>query len=384
MRFYDRQHRFYAGIDLHSRTMHLCVLDAQGNVVCDINLPCRPDAFLAAIAPFRPDVIVGVECLFAWYWLADLCAQEKIPFVIGHALYMKAIHGGKAKNDRLDANKIARLLRGGNFPLAYVYPKGMRETRDLLRRRTYFVRQRAALFTHLQIFNSQYNLPPFPKKLSFAANRHELDIAQRFAAPSVQKNAAVNLAVIDCLDEQIAALELYLTRTAKVDDVQTYHRLQTIPGVGKVLALVLLYEIHDIRRFANVGQFLSYSRLVRCEHESAGKVLGSGGRKIGNAHLRWAFAEAACLFLRSSERAKVWKEKQQKKRGEGKALAILAARLARAVYHLWRKGEAFDEARFWQGQLGTAQRGRRCGEGLKDTTGSSSPSLVGEDGHATD
>src|SRR5262249_32124050 len=151
---------------------------------------------------------------------------------------------------------------------------------------------------------------------------------------SVQQSAAANLAVIDCLDEQIAALELYLTRTAKVDDVQTYHRLQTIPGVGKVLALVLLYEIHDIGRFANVGQFLSYSRLVRCAHESAGKVVGAGGRKIGNAHLRWAFAEAACLFLRSSARAKAWKDKQQKKRGEGKALAILAARLARAVYHL--------------------------------------------------
>jgi transposase len=268
---------------------------------------------------------------------------------------MKAIHGGKAKNDRIDANKIARLLRGGNFPLAYVYPRGMRETRDLLRRRNYFVRARAALFTHLQILNAQYNLPPYPKKLSFAANREELAVAERFADPSVRRSAAANLAVIDRLDEQIAALELYLTRTAKVDDVQTYHRLQTIPGVGKVLGLVLLYEIHDVNRFATVGQFLSYGRLVRCEHESAGKVLGCGGRKIGNAHLRWAFAEAACLFLRCSERARAWKQKQEKRRGEGKALAILAARLGRAVYHLWRKGEAFDEDRFWQGQPAAAK-----------------------------
>src|SRR4029079_9204701 len=174
--------------------------------------------------------------------------------------------------------------------------------------------------THLQILNAQYNLPPFPKKLANAGNRLEMNIAQRFAEPSVQKNAAIDLAVIDCLDAQIAELELYLTRTAKVDDVQTFHRLQTIPGVGKVLALVLLYEIHDIKRFASCGQFLSYCRLVRCEHESAGKVIGSGGRKIGNAHLRWANALAACLFLRASERARTWKQKQQKKRGEGKAL----------------------------------------------------------------
>jgi transposase len=356
MRFYDRQHRFYAGIDLHSRTMHLCLLDSTGTVVCDVNLPTRPDAFLAAIAPFREDLIVGVECMFGWYWLHDCCQRENLPFVIGHALYMKAIHGGKAKNDKIDANKIARLLRGGNFPLAYAYPKGMRETRDLLRRRNYFVRQRSALMTHLQILNAQYNLPPFPKKLAYAANRAELDIPSRFPNASVQKNAAANLAVIDSLDLQIGDLELYLTRTAKVDDVQTFHRRQTIPGVGKVLALVLLYEIHDIQRFDGVDRFLSYCRLVRCEHESAGKVLGSGGHKIGNAHLRWAFGEAACLFLRGSERARAWKQKQQKKRGEGKALAILAARLARAVYHLWRKAFAFDEDLFWQESPTTARR----------------------------
>jgi transposase len=355
MRFYDQQHRYYAGIDLHARTMHLCILDATGTVVRDVNLPCRPDAFLSAIAPFRQDLIVGVECMFGWYWLSDLCQKEQISFLIGHALYMKAIHGGKAKNDRIDANKIARLLRGGNFPLAYVYPQGMRETRDVLRRRNFLVRQRSGLFTHLQILNSQYNLPPFAKKIACPANRAELDIARRFSDASVRQNAAADLAVIDCLDEQIARLELYLTRTAKIDDVQTYHRLQTIPGIGKVLALVLLYEIHDIKRFASVGQFLSYCRLVRCEHESAGKVLGSGGRKIGNAQLRWAFGEAACLFLRGSERAKKWKQKQEKKRGEGKALAILAARLARAVYHLWRKSEAFDEERFWQGQQATVK-----------------------------
>src|SRR5206468_1840011 len=125
----------------------------------------------------------------------------------------------------------------------------------------FLVRQRSGLFTHLQILNAQYNLPPFAKKLSFAANRAELDVAGRFAHPSVQKSAAIDLAVIDCLDAQVAELELYLTRTAKVDDVQTFHRLQTIPGVGKILALVLLYEIHDSKRFASCGQFLSYCRL---------------------------------------------------------------------------------------------------------------------------
>jgi transposase len=349
MRFYTTQHRFYCGIDLHARTMHVCILAHDGSVVCDRNLPCHFESLLQAIAPFRDGIVVGVECMFGWYWLADRCA-EHIPFVVGHALYMKLIHGGKAKNDRIDAHKIAHLLKGGNFPLAYAYPKGMRETRDLLRRRMYLVHKRAELITHLEILNAQNNLPPFGKKLSYAANRAELHIPQRFTDPSVQMSATLDLDLIDKLDELIAKVELHLTRTAKVDDVQTYHRLRTIRGVGPILALVLLYEMHQVKRFEQVGQFLSYARLVRCAHESAGKKLGSGGKKIGNAHLRWAFAEAVCLFLRGSERARQWKQKQEKKHGSAKVLGILAARLARAVYHMLRKQEAFDEDRFWNGQ----------------------------------
>jgi hypothetical protein len=87
------------------------------------NLPAGPEAFLDAVAPYRQGLVVGCECMFAWYWLGDLCEDHEIPFTLGHALYMKAIHGGKAKNDRIDAGKIAHLLPGGNFPMAYVYPR---------------------------------------------------------------------------------------------------------------------------------------------------------------------------------------------------------------------------------------------------------------------
>jgi transposase len=346
MNFYSKQHRFYCGVDLHARTLAVCVLDQAGQVVCADRVAANPTALLRAIAPFRDDLVVGCECMFAWYWLADLCHEEKIPFVLGHALYLKAIHGGKAKTDAIDADKLARILRGGTFPLAYVYPRGMRETRDLLRRRTYLVRRRAELLTHLQILNGQYNLPPLTKKLGYAANRAALNLPERFTDPSVRQNAETDLALLDHYDDRIRELERYLTRTAKVDDVQTYHRLQSIPGVGNVLALVLLYEIHDMRRFPAVGDFLSYARLVRCVHESAGKKQGTGGHKIGNAHLKWAFSEAVCLLLRASEPVRHWLARREKKYGKRRALAALAARLGRAVYHLGRKGEAFDLKRF--------------------------------------
>src|SRR5262245_23939751 len=347
MRVYNQSHRFYCGVDLHARTLALCILDAAGATVLQKTISAASDAFLKTIAPFRDGLAVACECMFAWYWLADLCHEEQIPFVLGHALYMKAIHGGKAKTDQIDAHKIAVLLRGGMLPQAYVYPKGMRATRDLLRRRTFLVRRRAEALVHLTNTNSQYNLPPLPKKLAYAQNRDELDLPGRFTDPSVKKNVEVDLALLDAYDAQIGALELYLARTAKVDDPQAFHRLRAVPGVGKVLALVLPYAIHDIGRFPAVGQFLSYARLVRCAHESAGKRQGSGGNKIGNAHLKWANALAACLFLRASDQAKRWLARREKKHGTARALGARAARLGRGVYHLLRKREAFDSKRFF-------------------------------------
>src|SRR5262249_7143232 len=137
VRFYNQQHRFYCGVDLHARTLSLHILDSQGATTLARTINAGPEIFLQSVAPFREGLAVACECMFAWYWLADLCLEEKIPFVLGQALYMKAIHGGKAKTDKIDAKKIAVLFRGGMLPQAYVYPKGMRETRDLLRRRTF-------------------------------------------------------------------------------------------------------------------------------------------------------------------------------------------------------------------------------------------------------
>lgn len=162
MRFYkpDQQvQQCYCGVDLHARSMYLCILDHAGNVLLHRDYPASAAAFLDAVAPFRNGLVVAVECMFAWYWLADLCQEHDIAFVLGHALYMKAIHQGKSKNDRLDAAKIAGLLKGGLLPQGYVYPKPMRATRDLLRRRSFLVRRRAELLTHLVNTNNQYNLP---------------------------------------------------------------------------------------------------------------------------------------------------------------------------------------------------------------------------------
>src|SRR5918994_416179 len=269
MRFYTQQTQFYCGIDLHARTMYVCILNHDGEIVVHRNLPTRPEALLKTIAPYRENIVIAVECIFTWYWLADLCAREGLPFVLGHALYMKAIHGGKAKNDKIDAHKIAVLLRGGMLPQAYVYPAEMRATRDLLRRRCHLVRKRAELLAHIQHTNSQYNLPEIGKKIAYKANR--VGVAERFPEPAVQKSIEVDLSLLDHYDQTLREMELAIGSTAKHHNANTLYLLRTVPGIGEILSLVLLDEIHDIQRFPRVQDFVSYCRLVKCAEESAGK-----------------------------------------------------------------------------------------------------------------
>jgi transposase len=346
MRFYTKQHKFYCGIDLHARTMYLCILSQDGEILVHRNMPAGPEPFLKAIAPYREDLVVCVECIFTWYWLADLCAREGLPFVLGHALYMKAIHGGKAKNDKIDAQKIAVLLRGGMLPQAYVYPAEMRATRDLLRRRVHLMRKRAELLTHIQQTNSQYNLPEIGKKIAYKANRD--GVAERFPDPAVQKSIEVDLALIGHYDQLLRDMELSVLKTAKQHDANTLYLLRTVPGIGEILSLVLLYEIHDIERFPRVQDFVSYCRLVKCAKESAGKRYGTSGTKIGNAYLTWAFSEAAVLFLRNNPHGQKYLARLEKKHGKGKALTVLAHKLARAVYYMLQRETAFDMQQFLQ------------------------------------
>jgi transposase len=340
MRFYTHQHPFYCGIDLHARSMYVCIVNHEGEMLLHRNMKAAPEPFLKAVAPYRDHWVVAVECLFTWYWLADLCAAEGISFVLGHALSMKAMHGGKAKNDKIDSQKIAALLRGGLLPQASVSPATMRATRDLLRRRTHLMRKRAELLAHVQNTNSQYNLPEIGKKIAYKANRE--GVAERFADAAVQKTIEVDLALLTYDDELLRDLELSLLTTAKQHDANTLYLLQTVPGIGKILSLVLLYEIHDLDRFPRVQDFASYCRLGKCAKESAGKHLGTSGKKIGNAHLKWAFSEAAVLFLRNNPQGQKYLARWEKKHDKGKALTILAHTLARAVYYMLKRTTAFE------------------------------------------
>jgi len=187
----------------------------------------------------------------------------------------------------------------------------------------------------VQNTNSPYNLPEIGKNIAYKANRE--GVADRFTDLAVQKNIAVDRALITYDDKLLSDLELYILKTAKQHDANTLSRLQTVPGIGNILRLVLLYEIHDIARFPRGQDCASYGRLVTCAKESAGKRLGTSGKNIGNAHLKGAFSEATALFLRNNEPGQKYLARLENKHDKGKALIILAHQLARAVYDMLKR-----------------------------------------------
>ena len=230
----------------------------------------------------------------------------------------------------------------------------MRATRDLLRRRLHLTRKRAELLAHIQNTNSQYTLPEIGKKIAYKANRG--GVAERFPDPAVQKSVEVDLTLIDFYDQLLRDVELTIVQTAKQHDAQTLYRLPSVPGIGKILRLVLLDEMHDITRFPRVQDCVSSCRLVKCAKESAGKRYGTSGKKIGHASLQWAFSEAAVLLLRNNAQGQKFLAHVEKKHGKGKALTILAHKLARAVYDMLTRDTVLQMDIFLNGY------GSRAGE----------------------
>ncbi len=344
MRFSTPQHKHYCGSDLHARPLYLCLLEQAGTVLVHKHVAAPPANFLRVLAPYRAARVVAGECIFTGYGLSALCAQAGSACVRGHALYRKALHGGKAKNEKLESPKIAVLLGGGRLPLAYVSPPELRAPRDRLRRRCPLRRKRAEVLAPMQNTTSPYTLPAMGKTLAYQANREGVEA--HFPEPSVRKTSELEVALLDHDDQLWSAVALSSTRTAKGPAAQSFSRLQSGPGVGQILALGSRYELQDLSRFPRVQDCGSYGRLVTCAKESAGNRHGLSGQKMGTPQRKGACSAAAGLCLRQHQPGKEDCAKLEHKQGNGKALPVRAHQLARAVYPRRTREQAVALPRF--------------------------------------
>lgn len=329
----------YAACDLHSNNTVLAVVDEAGALCYRQRLPNDLSLLDATLMPFREDLAgVAVESTYNAYWLIDGLQAQGYPMRMVNTLAVPQYAGLKHGDDDSDARHLAELMRLGVLPTAYIYPRGQRPLRDLLRRRMLLVQQSVRLLQSVQGYWARAT----GQRLSANGFRHltRQQLTETFPEPTELFAVVSLIQTWRALQEKVSAMETWLAEDLrKRPDLIA---LRSVPGIGIVLGLTIVLESGEIARFDAVGQYTSYCRLVPALRFSNGKKKGTGNRKCGNRYLAWAWMEAANFAIRFEPAIQRWYQRNAARKPRLVALKAVAHKLARTGYYLLRDGGTFD------------------------------------------
>jgi transposase len=331
--------KLYGAVDLHSNNNVTVLMDEKDKVVYQKRLANDLPLILEQLSPYASSIEgIVVESTYNWYWLVDGLMDKEYRVHLANTAAIQQYEGLKYTDDDSDARWLAHLFRLGVLPEGYIYPKEERAVRDLLRKRSQLVRQKTANLLSIQ------NLYSRNTGSSISANRIKQLSSEKVDAllPNADLALAVkaNLAVMRSLETEIAVLERIVKGRVKLKPVYRY--LLSVSGIGQTLALTIMLETGDIRRFSKVGNFASYCRCVKSERISNGKRKGSGNTKNGNKYLSWAFVEAANFAIRFEPLIARYYQRKKAKTHRVVAIKAVAHKLARACYYVMRDEVPFD------------------------------------------
>ena len=331
--------KLYGAIDLHSNNNVTVLIDEQDQVVYQKRLPNELPLITEQLSGYQ-DRLEGivVESTFNWYWLVDGLMEQGHRVHLANTAAIQQYEGLKYTDDHSDARWLAHILRMGVLPEGYIYPKEERAVRDLLRKRSQMVRQRTTNLLSIQ------NLITRNTGSSLNGNRIKIldsqQVDELFPSADLALAAKANLALMNCANEQIDILERTVIDRVKLRAEFSF--LKTVPGIGQTLALTIMLETGEIRRFSTVGDFASYCRCVGSQKLSNGKKKGQGNTKNGNKYLAWAYVEAANFAIRYHARIKSFYQRKKAKRHGVLAIKAVAHKLCRACYHILKDQVPFD------------------------------------------
>jgi transposase len=332
----------YAAIDLHSTNSVLAVIDEADQALRQRRLPNELPLILKELEPYRDELAgIVVESTYNWYWLVDGLKDHGYEVRLANTAAVPQYAGLKYSGDESDARHLAHLLRLGILPEGYIYPRKERAVRDLLRRRFQLVRLATSVMLSIQSTWARQTGHGISSNL--VRQLSEAQIEQAFAEAPVRFSILARWRVWWAMHEQVQEMERWIIRSQTCSQEQ--RALRSVPGIGLVLGLTIALESGDISRFASVGDYASYCRMVKSERVSNGKIKGRGNRKCGNRYLAWAWIEAAHFALRFSPPIRRWYDRKCGKRHKVIAIKAVAHKLARAGYHLLRNGGTFDVQR---------------------------------------
>jgi transposase len=268
----------YGGIDLHANHRVVGLLNEQDQVIYQRRFANYLPAILEQLAPYQADITgVVVESTYNWYWLVDGLMEAGYRVHLANPAAMQQSNGLKYTDDYSDAHWLAHGLRLGVLPEGYIYPKAERAVRDILRTRVHLVRQQTANVLSLPHIIVRHTGVRLRAKRLHALTLEELERLLPEPAPVLAITSS--LAVVPCLGQQIKTLEK-LVHT-RLQHTPAYEQLQTVDGMGTILAQTIVLETGDIRRFPTVGQYASYCRWVTSTKIRNGKRQGRGNVKNG-------------------------------------------------------------------------------------------------------
>jgi transposase len=331
----------YCGIDLHANNSVVAVLDEDDRIVYEKRLPNDLAMIIEVLSIYQSELAACVvESTYNWYWLVDGLMAAGFPVQLAHTSALPQYKGLKYCNDFSDARQLAHLLRLGILPTGYIYPREERALRDLLRRRLLLVRQRTLHHVSLQSLIARHS----GQRLSAYQIK---TLTQPQIADYLQGHALLGGEITHqarCwLDGAVSRIERELQQHIKPR--QDYQLLQSVPGIGSVLGTTIALETGAIERFASAGNYASYARCVKSEKISNGKHKGQGNKKNGNKYLAWAFMEAGHYSAIWNPRIKRYYQHKKTRVHILVAKKAVANKLARACYHMLRRGEKFDVTR---------------------------------------
>ncbi|MDA8105778.1 MAG: IS110 family transposase [Nitrospiraceae bacterium] len=326
--------KVYTGLDLHSSNCYLGIIDSTGKKVFKQKLPNDRERILESLRPYQDDIVgIVVESTYNWYWLVDLLMETGYRVHLANPAAIKKYSGLKFADDQHDAFWLAEMLRLGILPEGYIYPKADRPIRDLLRKRMHLVKLRTSLIVSLQNIlsrNNGYRLKTADVK-ALCENRIAPLLAQN---EDLALTGMVSKESIDHLTRQIKKIEAVIEDRLELKP--SYAKLQSVFGVGKILALTIMLETGPISRFAKVGNYASYCRKVSSKWISNERIKGKGNTKSGNKYLAWAYSEAAEHARRSYKEARAYYARKMQKTNFMAAHNALAHKLVRAAYYVMR------------------------------------------------
>jgi len=333
------QTKLYVGLDLHSNSTYVGVIDSKERRVLKGKFPNQLEVILALLEPYKKRIVgVVVESTFNWYWLVDGLMDNGYKVHLAHPAAFKQYNGLKYTDDEHDAFFLAKMLQLGILPEGYIMPREERHLRDLLRKRLKLVRQRT---THILSFKS---LVSRNQAISMDSNKiktlTEESIDGMFENEHLVISAKANIAIMNYLKEKIVEIEKQIRKVTQLKPEHDF--LITVPGIGKSLVLTVMLETGDINRFKAVGNYASYCRCVSSKRLSNNKSKGENNRKNGNKYLAWAYVEIANCAKRYCPQARAFYLKKSMKTNKTLAIKALAHKLARACYYIMKDNVAFD------------------------------------------